>query len=186
MVGSVLPGAVRDHAGRILIQSGETLSAAHLHQLDQGGACALYAGADWGAPPERRESVPQTLRAKEVVHALLRRHRTVADDGRTRRQRRHEWRVRLRMAIQECSEELIHRREIEIEIETCDLSASGFAFVSQQFLHVGTLVYPRFVTLPNRPVLKGIVRNCRHIEGRRHRVGVEFLQPESDEPAPSP
>jgi hypothetical protein len=182
VVGRTLPGAVRDGAGRVLIQSGETLSAEHLGRLGKRGACALYAGDDWGAPPQQTDPKPQPLRAEEVVQALQRRMRIPGTDGRIRRQQRYAWHVRLRMAILECSEGVVNRRDVEVE--TCDLSASGFAFLSRQFVHVGTMVYPRFTNLPKRPVLKGIVRNCTHLEGRRHRVGVEFLHLDPEEVVP--
>lgn len=182
-VGRVLPGAIRDRAGRVLVRCGEKLSAEVLGRLEERCALAVYAGADWSESQKRAQPAQASQNASEIVDALRRRRRSPGTEGHTRRQQRHRWRVRLRMTIQECSEGLIQYRHIEVE--TSDLSPGGFAFICQQFLHVGTVVYPRFVSLPNRPVVKGIVRNCAHLDGRRHRVGVEFLPLAPDEQIPN-
>ena len=183
VVGTVLPGAIRDDAGRVLIRAGQTLSAAHLQQVQERAGGAAYAGPDWGTPGEVEDAVASPPGPEELVHALQRRHQSGVTAGRARQQARHEWRVPMRLIIEECGKGFLHRREIAVK--TCDLSARGFAFISQQYIHVGTVIYARFITLPTRPVLKGIARNCTYLDGRRHRVGVEFLPLSPGEQVPT-
>ncbi len=174
VVGKPLPGHIRDAAGRVLIRKGQVVTAEHLQQLAERGSRGLYGGSDWEPdPPAAGEGTPVTLTAEELMEALKRKHGLRADEHRGRRHPRHVWRCQLRVVVQECSDGLVQRREVVVE--TCDVSSSGFAFVSRQFVHVGTIVYPHFDCLPNRPLMKGIVRYCHHLEGQRHRVGVEFM-----------
>lgn len=62
-----------------------------------------------------------------------------------------------------------------LTVTTCDVSRGGFAFLAEAFVHVGTEVE---AVLENRPetVLRGVVRSCAHVEGVRHRVGVQFSE----------
>ena len=180
VLGSVLPGHVRDQSGRILIRRGRRLSEEHLEQLQKRAVGAVYAGPDWETPEPPDPPTP-VISADELT-AILRRRNPPHDDSRARRHRRHPWRVQLRLTIQECSQGVVERRDVVVA--TCDISAGGFAFVSQLYIHPGTLVYARVRSLPNRPVLKGVVRNCVHLEAREHRVGVEFVPPEEGEMFP--
>jgi hypothetical protein len=178
--GERLPGHVRDAAGRILIRRGQVLTTEHLQQLAERGTCGLYGTSDWDpdAPPPVEDPVV-TITPDELVQALKRKHGVRTGEHPGRRHRRHVWRCQLRVLVQECSDGLVQRREVTVD--TCDVSSGGFAFISRQFVHVGTIVYPRFDCLPNRPRMKGIVRYCHHLEAQRHRVGVEFVPLEPDD-----
>ena len=65
-------------------------------------------------------------------------------------------------------------REREIRVESIDLSRGGVGFNHRQYLYPGTTVRVCFHTLPKRPVIKGVVVNCRHMDGAMHRIGVRF------------
>jgi hypothetical protein len=182
-LGKTLPGHVRDRAGRILIRKGQAFSLAHLQLLAERGSQAVYVDADWdGEPPPPVRAAPQ-FDPQELLEALKRKHGLRSGLMRGRRQQRYPWHCQLAMMIQECSDGVLHHREITVE--TCDVSSGGLAFISQQFLHIGTIIYPRFDSLPNRPVTKGIVRHCVHIEARRHRVGVELVPFDPGEQPPA-
>lgn len=181
MLGQVLPGHLCDQTGRILIRRGERLTARHLQMLDNREQRDLYVGRDWPSA-NGREAATHVVTPAELVEALKRRNRSRGQHSRGRRHARHEWRTRLHVTVQECSKGMFRRREIEVT--TCDLSASGFAFVSQQFIHPGTILYPRFEALPNRPTLKAVVRNCVYVTGREHRVGAEFVHLDPGESVP--
>lgn len=180
--GRFLPGHVRDGAGRILIRGGQVLTGEHLRHLTERGSAAVYGGPEWDSERSKAEADDPGLSPTELLQALKRRHGVRGGQKPGRRHTRYTWRCRMKLTIQECSDGLVQRRQVTVE--TCDVSGSGFAFISQQFVHVGTIVFPRFECLPNRPVLKGVVRYCHHLEARRHRVGVEFVPLDPDEQLP--
>lgn len=62
----------------------------------------------------------------------------------------------------------------DIEITTHDLSVGGFSFLYNQFLHNGTIVITHIKSLPNQPTIMCVVRNCVHVKGAIHRIGVRF------------
>jgi hypothetical protein len=179
VLGRVLPGNVRDDAGRVLIPQGQVLSPEHLQLLEERGSPALYAGPDWNQPPPAAEPTKQSVTPEELLQSLKRRHGLHSRQEQGRRHPRYPWRCELRVTIEECSDGLPQRREVTVE--TCDVSAGGFGFITRQFLHIGTIVFACFESLPNQPVMKGIVRYCHHLEVRRHRVGVEFVPLDPDE-----
>lgn len=181
-MGRVLPGHVRDSAGRVVIRKGQALSREHLHFLDGRGSLAVYAGPDWGEGQPGAGPVAQSVTPEELLQSLKRRHGLQSRQEQGRRHPRYPWRCELRVTIQECSDGLPQRREVTVE--TCNVSAGGFGFISQQFLHIGTIVFACFESLPNQPVMKGIVRYCHHLEVRRHRVGVEFVPLDPNEKPP--
>lgn len=181
VLGQVLPGHLRDATGHILILRGETLTIKHLQMLDGRGLRDLYVGQDW--PRTEGEDVPAAaITPAELVATLKRRIRSRDRGAQGQRHGRRPWRTRVRITVQECCQGMLRRRDIEVY--TCDLSASGFAFRCQQFIHPGTIQYPRFEALPNRPTLKAIVRNCVHVSGRDHRVGAEFVKLAAGETVP--
>ena len=63
----------------------------------------------------------------------------------------------------------------EVQVKTLDISRGGFSFLHPHFLHADTLVSTRFDSLPDRPILTGIVKSCVYIGDGLHRVGVEFI-----------
>jgi hypothetical protein len=168
VLGQVLPGHVRNDAGQILVRKGEVFSAAHLQSLGSGGNQAVYVGPDW----DQQKSIPE-VDLRELLESQKRTRGVRLGQARARRYPRHPWQCQLPMIIQDRSRGPAERHEVVVE--TCDISEGGFGFISQRFIHPGTIVYARFDSLPERPVKKGIVRHCAHLEGRRHQVGVEFI-----------
>jgi hypothetical protein len=57
-----------------------------------------------------------------------------------------------------------------------DISRSGFSFTYCQYVPEGAIVEVVFNDLPRCPQLCGVVRNCVHLGGRNHRIGVEFTK----------
>jgi hypothetical protein len=179
-VGRVVPSHVRDDGGRILVRAGETLTEEHLQNLAQPGSPALFTDRDWNAPQEPAQ--PPTMNPKELAAALQRRCGVRPGQGPGRRHQRHPWQCQLQITIQDSIGSRHLRR---IEAETIDVSIGGFGFVSSHFIYIGTIIFARLACLPSRPVVKGIVRNCQHLEGRRHRVGVEFVPLGENERVPA-
>ncbi len=108
----------------------------------------------------------------ELIEVLRRRRESRRDALRVRRHQRQVWRVHLSLMMLAGGEAALEG--------TCDLSAQGFSFLYDGFVYPGTIVYTRFESLPGRPLMKGIVRHCTHVDGRRHRVGVEFVPRDAD------
>jgi|GEM_PF-3172432 len=69
-----------------------------------------------------------------------------------------------------------------LRVTTQDISRGGFSFISKRFLFPGATIRTRFDVLPQRPVIRGVVRNCSHVGAGQHRVGVQFISPEEDPP----
>lgn len=87
-----------------------------------------------------------------------------------RRDKRYAWYATLHLTI---DERRTGGREEQVEVQTADLSCSGFAFVFGRFVRPGTQVTAE-LPLPGKPTAMGTVQYCRHIRGREHRVGVEL------------
>lgn len=68
----------------------------------------------------------------------------------------------------------------EIVVQTHDLSIGGFSFIYNQFLHNGTVVIACIKALPKQPKVLCIVKNCVHVKGASHRVGVRFEKSSAD------
>ncbi len=175
--GAPLPHAVYDHAGQILVREGHVLTDEVFRGLIERRWTGLF------VPVEERPTGEENPRPRpeELLYALYRRDRTHAR-SRARRHRRRAWRTALTVVLEESGgPSPTHRR---LSVETRDLSSRGFAFLCQGAVNVGTAVFARFDTLPHRPILKGVVRNCTHVAGRQHRVGVEFVPLEPGDSLP--
>lgn len=109
---------------------------------------------------------------EELVHTLRRRAEG-RRPGPLRRRARYRCRVRVAVTFVELG--LEGRRTREAVVTTCDVSVNGFSFMWDGYIHPGSAVQARFKSLPNRPLLTAKVRCCTHVEGCRHRVGVEFV-----------
>ena len=171
--GEVLPGHVRDSAGRILIRAGQIMTAEHLDTLRERTAGIIYVGLDWPREPvasERNDVTPE-----EVLDAL-RQRRSTKGSKKIRKHERHAWCVSLTLELQESHMEGVRRRQVAVT--THDISAGGFAFIFNQFIHPGTTIRAHFEALPNKPQLSGVVCNCVHLSGNQHRVGVQITRSE--------
>ncbi|MCA9255494.1 MAG: PilZ domain-containing protein [Phycisphaerales bacterium] len=82
---------------------------------------------------------------------------------------RYAWKIKLHVTIVDPSGA---RREIDVT--THDLSIGGFSFIFNQYVHNGTVVIACIKALPQKPLVLCVVRNCVHVKGAMHRVGVNF------------
>lgn len=205
--GAVLAAAVRDRSGRILLSAGQRVTAEHLAALKRRGSLGLYiwvtepttndtrgsrrntaSGSETASPaadPEapREPSPDATSAPEEIIQALRRRHgHERGNQKRLRRSKRHDCAVELTVVVVLSTEGGFDERTMTVT--TCDVSKSGLSFACMHFVPPGSAVYARFEQLGHRPVVKGIVRNCVHTNGRTHRVGVEFVPLEPDDRIP--
>ena len=170
--GAVLPGHIRDRAGRVLVPSGQQLDQTRLDTLRDRTMGMLYAGEDWPTANSASPGVdPEPASAGELTAAQLRRSGVHPD--RVRRHARHEWSVELRLSIEERSPEGCRQREVLVT--TGDISLGGFSFFYRHYIHPGTTISARFETLTGQPHLTAIVRHCAHVSDRQHRIGAEFV-----------
>lgn len=123
------------------------------------------------------DGVPWQPSPAELLHVLRRRgqgRRT----GPVRRRARYRCRVRVEVTLIEQTS--VGSSSRAATVTTGDVSVDGFSFLWDGFVHPGTAVQARFGSLPDHPVLTAVVRSCTHVEGRRHRVGVEFVARTTD------
>ncbi|MCB9852419.1 MAG: PilZ domain-containing protein [Phycisphaerales bacterium] len=92
-----------------------------------------------------------------------------------REAKRYSWKIQLRVMIVDPA-----GSKREIDVMTHDLSTSGFSFMYNQYLHNGTVVIACIKALPNQPKVLCVVRNCIHVRGASHRVGVRFEKTATD------
>jgi hypothetical protein len=168
-VGTVLPGHLRDRQGRILLRAGKRIELEHLTLLDERVDFAIFAADDWptATPPSKDDAADPS----DVLEAL-RLRRSSPGKARPRRHRRRACTVPVRLLIEERT--ALGSRQREADVTTCDISVAGFAFIFHQYMHPGTAVRATFASLPDRPHLTAIVRNCTHPGGapapRRSRI----------------
>lgn len=178
-LGEPLRGALRDRLGYVLVPQGHVFTTATLALLRQRAQLSVYVADDWfqadKPPPPIQPCLdhpPEELTDPTVIAATLRALRGEHASLTPRRHRRHRWQVKLRLDLEEVT--VGGRRRRALTVTSSDISVQGFSFFHRNFIHPGTLVRARVEALPDRPVLVGIVRNCIHVEGNRHRIGVEF------------
>lgn len=111
--------------------------------------------------------------ANRIIESL--RAKYEQDESDTKRTAdRKPWCVPIRVQILEpCDKGGVPR---EIEVATHDLSTRGFSFVTQYYVHNGGRVITTFEAISQKPTIIGVVRNCIHLGGALHRVGVEFTE----------
>lgn len=110
-----------------------------------------------------------------VVEALHAQRGAKVDDKNRRDADRYPWVTQLHVRIVDLS-----GNSRDIDVTTHDLSVGGFSFLHSQFLHNGTIILTRIKSLPHQPTLMCIVRNCTHVKGATHRVGVRFEKASTD------
>ncbi len=121
------------------------------------------------------DPTPETT-AEEVLAALRERYRDAGGSD-NRRHERYAWTVPLSLTIEETGDSGVDSREVVVT--THDISLGGFAFIARSYVHPGSVISARFDTLPGKPRLVGVVRNCIHLSGALHRVGVQFTAKET-------
>jgi hypothetical protein len=172
-LGTPLPGPICNQRGRILVRGGQILAAKERDGLPK----ELWVGPEWPQTPPSPppcEPDPGPLRpGHEVVDELLQR-RGVSPGPDKRGCARHAYRVLFRVVLQERHGGALKERAIQVV--TNDISRTGFSFFYRNYVAVGTSLWARFDDLPNRPTVLGVVRNCFLVAGRKHRIGVQFLE----------
>ncbi len=87
---------------------------------------------------------------------------------------RHPWRATLTAWVMDEPEG--DRGVREIQVETIDISTTGFGFSFRQFIHVGAMLRTRLDVLPGKPIVDGIIAHCRLADDSRHIFGVQFVK----------
>lgn len=169
VAGRPLPGNLYDHKGRVLFRTGQTLDAGALRMLEMYDDTGVFGDEQWQTPRAQAASASAPVPDQPDRIAKLRR------SGEARRLRAHQrycWRSRVPIVLEEPSSDGMRRRQALVH--TLDLSAGGFAFEFDQYVHPGTIVHAAFQALKRNPQRRGVVRSCVHVSGTTHRVGVEF------------
>jgi len=167
VVGQALKGDVYDCSGRVLVAAGEVLSPQQLGAWKAEGISEFYGGSEW-SPVMDDEPTPA-----ELLAALQKRSSAATGKLKVRRHERHECHVQVRLTILEPGGTRDGQIR-EIDVETCDVSASGFSFRFSQFLHAGTVIRAKFPVLRGKREITAVVRNCRLEGSKSHRIGAEF------------
>lgn len=184
VIGSPVRGDVCDLRGRVIIKAGQMLDESTLESARSASKAGLFGGADWSAgasppPAEAPAAGRGSVESQRILKQLSDQHAGAGGGGKGFKDRKHErraWAVPLTVMLEERTGQF--HRSREVEVTTHNISVGGFAFVYNQYVHAGTIVKVQFDTLPNKPKLTGVVRNCAFLSGRQHRVGVQFLDSE--------
>lgn len=147
-----------DDQGRIIIKAGSILDEFTLSVLPQ----TVYIGQ----PNNPYNS------ASDVVDGLFLRLGKSRAVGNQRSSERRDWAVNLSIFIERHNARDVNRRTADVV--TRDISRGGFSFLYNQYLPEGALIMVVFDMLPGMPVVQGVVRSCRLLEGMKHCVGVAF------------
>jgi len=134
----------------------------------------------WDSVPSTRYSLATEKRLRgdstpnEIMDSLRKRFGNPQGESENRRgSERKAWVTHLEIHLQEVTPMGI--------VETCqqvmthDISTGGLSFIAKRFVHPGSQIETCFQALPNQPRIRGIVRNCVHVGGPFHRVGVQFV-----------
>jgi len=163
---------IYDAAGQVIVRKGERLSAEQVTRLGEQGAYVSDSLAARASAADSTDTELCRVSPEELIQALGRRQPPqTRGQVSVRQSARHPWRVRVQLTVVEPSAE--GERHLELQVETRDISRTGFSFVCERYMHPGTIVYLH-VQKPVCRSVKGIVKNCVHVEGRQHRAGVAF------------
>lgn len=169
LVDEPLPGSLLDDHGRMLVAKGHMLDQQTLEKLTiaNGGAREFVLGNDWPDPEEGNETD-----ADKLIAELEKRLDPVDSHHEKRAHERHNWQVVLTIDLEERTEDSLVRRRVKAT--TVDISRGGFGFVFENFVHPGAAVITTFKSVKDSPMVRGVVRHCVCLSGRKHRVGVQF------------
>jgi len=126
------------------------------------------------------QPLPEDYSADLVIEALSEHFGPCVDNVGVNRRRseRKAWVVDLEVWLHETSTG--DGVETCLRVTTRDLSTGGLSFIARRFVHPGTHMRTCFTALPTKPTVWGLVRNCVHLSGSFHRVGVQFVTPPID------
>lgn len=117
-----------------------------------------------------RQPRPDDPSADHVDAGASRREEDLQDTSDQRRAERHPWVAELTITIDDTGTD-----PRNLHVTSRDISRGGFSFMYRQFIAPGTAVGVRINKLPERGILRGIVRSCVHLGGILHRIGVQFM-----------
>ncbi len=177
--GQPLPGNLYDHTGRLLFQAGQTLDNSAMRMLEMCNETGIFGDEQWQSPPAQAAGSPAPMPEHPEEIAKLRR---CGKAGQLRTCPRYSWQSRIPVVLEESTAGKARRRPALVR--TLDISSGGFAFEFDQYIHPGTIVHVALRALGRNPLRRGVVRACVHINGRKHRVGVEFCAPPATNPPP--
>ena len=166
--GKRVPGTIFDEHGQILLRAGALLTSAQLQALNRRGLSRCFVGSDWPHDPTQ-----DTVQSARSLAAILNKNAATAKKHHCRRHERHACETPVHIELDE--EHPLGTAARTLSAMTIDLSAGGMAFESESYVHPGTTLVARFEKLANQPSVRGVVRSCIHLGGRRHRIGVEFI-----------
>ncbi len=124
-----------------------------------------------------KQAPPGTALPDEIYDGLFDRCEPKAAVANRRRHERKPWTTNLTVWVEGPPGAHVSARELEVT--THDISRGGVCFVHGQYLEPGTSVRLRFDSLPERPIVTGVVATCIYVGGKQHRVGVRFTSPAS-------
>lgn len=110
-----------------------------------------------------------------VLIDLLRRYQTKGGCKRFRRHERHRCQIPAQIELPALATGPARARTLEVLTE--DVSASGFAFVVDRMLAIGSMIRVRFDPLENGATLAATVRRCVPFAENQFRIGAEFAAP---------
>lgn len=90
-----------------------------------------------------------------------------------RHHERNEWKTYVRLTIEQHQGCNVGRTEANVQ--TRDLSRSGFSFTYRQYVPEGSIVVARLGCGRGARSLRGRVSRCAHVGGMDHVVGVQFI-----------
>jgi hypothetical protein len=181
-LGRELPGHLRDREGNVIVEAGLRLTEARLRILAKCTNLDVHVGPDW--PIGGRLTADEEEVSPEEIKGFLQRQVGTRDDlGHMRGNERRTWNAEITviLRVSEGHEETDH----ELRVTTRDISKGGFSFVADRYIHAGTCLFAQIGGAENQSIIKGIVRNCQYIEGRQHRIGVEFSRRNPGEQLPT-
>ncbi len=162
----ILPGHIRDAHGRILVRAGQLLTRRTLATLSRQ---VLTVGADWPEGfPARTIAAAKAVRGGDT-HVLD----GLKYERRRRRHKRHPLNAQIQIRVIELAGWSARDRDIAVHV--FDISSGGMGFDYDQYIPVGARIEVVLKWLQTDARIIGVVRHCRCVDGRTHRIGVKFI-----------
>ena len=173
--GKPLPSNIYDDDGNCVVKAGQVVDSELLEMLARRLGSYINVGSDDSSDADAPTGC---RRGSDVYDELLAKY----DNNGKREDRqhaRHSWCVPLSVQVKDPGTGATRT----LDVTSHDISKGGFSFVTTNFIHVGSRISTTFESLPAKPLVRGIVRSCRHVDGTRHRIGVQFFERQSEEEA---
>jgi hypothetical protein len=126
----------------------------------------------WGQTPFSEKPPASDENVVELLERIRQRG-PARSKKQPRLSQRHKWRTQVEVDIDESAVGGVRSRRAHVD--TIDLSNNGMAFRYNSYVHIGARVTVQ-LPLPGDPRVEGVVRYCGHLDGRLHRIGVQFVR----------